>query len=68
VIQHDLDAIVDGLVPELQRAGAFRTAYDPGLFRERLGLTRPENRYAPSGSSGSSASTGRGRVREGSGA
>ena len=26
--RHDLDAIVDGLVPELQRRGAFRTAYD----------------------------------------
>jgi hypothetical protein len=34
-------------VPELQRRGAFRTAYPgPGTLRELLGLPRPANRYA----------------------
>lgn len=47
VIGRDLDAIVDELVPALQRRGAFRTEYDTGLFRERLGLARPVSRYAP---------------------
>ena len=48
VIGHDLDAIVDGVVPALQRRGAFRTAYEPGTLRERLGLGRPASRYARS--------------------
>ena len=46
MIGHDLDAIVDQVVPELQRRGAFRTEYEDGLFRERLGLPRPVSRYA----------------------
>jgi alkanesulfonate monooxygenase SsuD/methylene tetrahydromethanopterin reductase-like flavin-dependent oxidoreductase (luciferase family) len=46
VIAHDLDAIVDRLVPGLQKRGAFRTEYSPGSLRARLGLPRPENRYA----------------------
>jgi hypothetical protein len=37
-------------VPELQRRGAFRTAYPEGgwaaTLRGRLGLPRPANRYA----------------------
>jgi alkanesulfonate monooxygenase SsuD/methylene tetrahydromethanopterin reductase-like flavin-dependent oxidoreductase (luciferase family) len=45
-LPQDLDAIVDGLVPELQRRGAFRTAYEAGTLRDRLGLERPANRYA----------------------
>jgi FMN-dependent oxidoreductase (nitrilotriacetate monooxygenase family) len=44
----DLPAIVDGLVPELQRRGVFRTSYEPGTLRERFGLGRPANRYARS--------------------
>jgi alkanesulfonate monooxygenase SsuD/methylene tetrahydromethanopterin reductase-like flavin-dependent oxidoreductase (luciferase family) len=48
-LPQDLDAIVDGLVPELQRRGAFRTAYEPGTLRDRLGLERPVNRYASTG-------------------
>lgn len=47
VIGHDLDAIVDGLVPELQRRGRFRTSYAEHSLRERLGLARPASRYAP---------------------
>jgi len=45
-LPQDLDAIVDGLVPELQRRGVFRTAYEAGTLRDRLGLERPANRYA----------------------
>ena len=41
-----LDAFVDHVVPELQRRGAFRTAYEPGTMRDRLGLARPANGYA----------------------
>ncbi len=46
VIGHDLDAVVERVVPELQRRGVFRTEYGDGLFRERLGLPRPVSRYA----------------------
>jgi hypothetical protein len=45
VIAHDLDAIVDRVVPALQKRGVVRTAYSPGTLRMRLGLPRPENRY-----------------------
>ncbi|SCB44191.1 LLM class flavin-dependent oxidoreductase [Rhizobium multihospitium] len=34
------------VVPELQRRGLFRTAYEPGTFRERLGLRRPDSQFA----------------------
>jgi len=34
----DLLAIVDGVVPALQRHGVFRTAYGPATLRARLGL------------------------------
>jgi alkanesulfonate monooxygenase SsuD/methylene tetrahydromethanopterin reductase-like flavin-dependent oxidoreductase (luciferase family) len=46
VIAEDLTAIVDDLVPELQGAGRFRTAYADGTLRERLGLPLAVNRYA----------------------
>ncbi|MDI2028086.1 LLM class flavin-dependent oxidoreductase [Saccharopolyspora sp. TS4A08] len=45
----DLAAITDELVPELQRRGVFRTGYDAGTLRDRLGLARPVNRYASAG-------------------
>jgi alkanesulfonate monooxygenase SsuD/methylene tetrahydromethanopterin reductase-like flavin-dependent oxidoreductase (luciferase family) len=45
-LPHDLTAIVDGLVPQLQARGLFRREYEPGTLRGRLGLTRPANRYA----------------------
>jgi alkanesulfonate monooxygenase SsuD/methylene tetrahydromethanopterin reductase-like flavin-dependent oxidoreductase (luciferase family) len=49
-LPHDLAQITDSLVPELQRRGAFRTAYPdtagPGTLRGLLGLPRPANRYA----------------------
>lgn len=43
----DLPAIVDELVPMLQRAGRFRTGYRDGeTLRERLELASAPNRYA----------------------
>ncbi|MFF8948610.1 LLM class flavin-dependent oxidoreductase [Streptomyces sp. NPDC014940] len=46
VAGHDLPAVTRGLVPELQRRGAFRTAYEADTLRGLLGLVRPANRYA----------------------
>ncbi|MFE3740211.1 LLM class flavin-dependent oxidoreductase [Streptomyces sp. NPDC059134] len=46
VAGHDLPAITRGLVPELQRRGAFRRAYEADTLRGLLGLSRPANRYA----------------------
>jgi hypothetical protein len=40
-----LDDFVDKVVPELQRRGLFRTAYEGRTLRENLGLKRPESRY-----------------------
>jgi alkanesulfonate monooxygenase SsuD/methylene tetrahydromethanopterin reductase-like flavin-dependent oxidoreductase (luciferase family) len=48
VLPHDLVAIAGELVPALQRRGAFRTAYEPGTLRARLGLDRPANLYVES--------------------
>jgi alkanesulfonate monooxygenase SsuD/methylene tetrahydromethanopterin reductase-like flavin-dependent oxidoreductase (luciferase family) len=44
-LPHDLEAISRQLVPELQRRGIFRTAYEANTLRGLLGLTRPVNRY-----------------------
>lgn len=46
VLPDDLEQITRGLVPELQRRGAFRTAYEAMTLRGLLGLGRPANRYA----------------------
>ncbi|MFJ9868013.1 LLM class flavin-dependent oxidoreductase [Streptomyces sp. NPDC101165] len=46
VLGHDLPGITRGLVPELQRRGLFRHAYEAGTLRGLLGLARPANRYA----------------------
>lgn len=46
VAGHDLPALTRGLVPELQRRGAFRRSYEADTLRGLLGLTRPANRYA----------------------
>jgi len=46
-IPQDLHAITSGLVPELQRRGAFRKSYESGTLRGLLGLSKPVNRYAP---------------------
>ncbi|WP_084718906.1 LLM class flavin-dependent oxidoreductase [Streptacidiphilus carbonis] len=45
-LPHDLEQITRRLVPELQRRGAFRTAYEADTLRGLLGLPRPESRYA----------------------
>ncbi|MFB7243924.1 FMNH2-dependent monooxygenase [Streptomyces populi] len=46
VAGHDLPAVTRALVPELQRRGAFRRAYEADTLRGLLGLPRPANRYA----------------------
>jgi N-acetyl-S-(2-succino)cysteine monooxygenase len=38
-----LAEFVDGVVPELQRRGVFRTEYEGLTLRDHLGLPRPEN-------------------------
>jgi alkanesulfonate monooxygenase len=40
-----LDDFVDRVVPELQRRGLFRRAYEGTTLRDHLGLPRPENRF-----------------------
>ncbi|GAA4699336.1 LLM class flavin-dependent oxidoreductase [Pseudonocardia yuanmonensis] len=45
-VDHDLARITRGLVPELQRRGAFRTAYEADTLRGLFGLHRPADRYA----------------------
>ena len=48
-LPHDLAQVTGGLVPELQRRGAFRAGYAgdgwPATLRGLLGLPRPANRY-----------------------
>jgi alkanesulfonate monooxygenase len=46
VLPGSLDDFVDLVIPELQRRGLFRTAYEGKTLRENLGLKRPENQYA----------------------
>lgn len=46
-LPYDLARISRDLVPELQRRGAFREAYQADTLRGLLGLPRPANRYAP---------------------
>jgi alkanesulfonate monooxygenase len=41
-----LNEFVDLVVPELQRRGLFRKAYEGKTLRENLGLSRPVSRYA----------------------
>ena len=55
VIPDDLEAITRDLVPELQRRGVFRTAYEASTLRGLLGLDRPANRYATAGPAGPAA-------------
>jgi alkanesulfonate monooxygenase len=40
-----LEDFVDRVVPELQRRGLFRTAYEGKTLRENLGLPRPDNKF-----------------------
>jgi alkanesulfonate monooxygenase len=41
----ELNAFVEGVIPELQRRGLFRTKYEARTLRENVGLPRPENRF-----------------------
>jgi hypothetical protein len=41
----DLPAIVEEVVPRLQRAGRFRTGYRNATLRDRLELPSAPNRY-----------------------
>jgi FMN-dependent oxidoreductase (nitrilotriacetate monooxygenase family) len=42
-----LDAFVDLVVPELQRLGVYKTAYETSTLRGHLGLSKPANGYSP---------------------
>jgi alkanesulfonate monooxygenase len=46
VFPDSLVDFVDMVVPELQRRGLIRTAYEGATLRENLGLERPPSRYA----------------------
>jgi hypothetical protein len=41
---------IELVVPELRRRGLFRTEYEGTTLRENLGLKRPANRFADTGS------------------
>lgn len=41
------ERFVESVVPELQKRGLFRTAYEGNTLRENLGLKRPANRFFP---------------------
>ncbi|MBV8166499.1 MAG: hypothetical protein JO021_06870 [Alphaproteobacteria bacterium] len=41
-----LAEFVDRVVPELQRRGLYRTAYEGRTLREHLGVARPPSRYS----------------------
>jgi N-acetyl-S-(2-succino)cysteine monooxygenase len=43
---NSLDEFVELVVPELQRRGLFRTAYEGKTLRQNLGLPWPPSRYA----------------------
>ena len=40
-----LEDFANGVVPELQRRGLFRTEYEGRTLRQNLGLARPQNRF-----------------------
>ena len=44
ILPGGLDDFVELVIPELQRRGIFRTAYEGTTLRENLGLPRPVNR------------------------
>jgi alkanesulfonate monooxygenase SsuD/methylene tetrahydromethanopterin reductase-like flavin-dependent oxidoreductase (luciferase family) len=46
ILPESLHSVVELLIPELQRRGLFRTAYEGTTLRENLGLARPQSRYA----------------------
>lgn len=46
LMPHSLADFVDHVVPELQRRGIYRTAYEGKTLRENLGLEKPVSRHA----------------------
>lgn len=46
VLPQSLNEFVDLVIPELQKRGLFRTAYEGRTLRANLGLARPVSRYA----------------------
>ncbi|AWB21345.1 FMN-dependent monooxygenase [Methylobacterium currus] len=46
-VPQGLEDFTRKVVPELQRRGLFRTAYEGTTLRDHLGLPRPENRFFP---------------------
>lgn len=46
VLPSGIEDFVETVVPELRRRGLFRTHYQGRTLRDRLGLARPESRYA----------------------
>jgi hypothetical protein len=46
LIPEDWTNFASLVVPELQRRGLARKEYGPGTLRQRLGLSRPANRFA----------------------
>lgn len=49
ILPLSLEAVVAELVPELQRRGLYRRAYEGGTLRENLGLNAPASRYVTAG-------------------
>ena len=45
VMPRGLDAVVDGVIPELRRGGLFHSGYEGRTFRDSLGLARPGNPF-----------------------
>jgi FMN-dependent oxidoreductase (nitrilotriacetate monooxygenase family) len=54
LLPEDWENFMRSVVPELQRRGLFRTEYEPGTLRDRLGLARPENSFAAARGKGDS--------------
>jgi FMN-dependent oxidoreductase (nitrilotriacetate monooxygenase family) len=46
ILPESLNDFVDLVIPELQKRGLFRLAYEGKTLRENLGLARPKSRYA----------------------
>lgn len=45
LLPQGLQEFGEHLVPRLQRRGLFKTCYEPGTLRDKLGLHRPSNQY-----------------------
>lgn len=52
-----LDDVVERVIPELQRRGLFRKAYEGETLRDHLGLPRPQNQFFPCAANHRSASS-----------